>query len=73
MVDPNRHGAAKITTSAATTAELLSDRAAIEAGAHSGDTVPVDSLELVSPVGPALVMFDAHELKQFGALRLRLR
>jgi 2-keto-4-pentenoate hydratase/2-oxohepta-3-ene-1,7-dioic acid hydratase in catechol pathway len=43
-------GAAKITTSATTTAELLSDRAAIGAAAHSSDTVPVDSLKLVSPV-----------------------
>ena len=43
-------GAAKITTSANTTAELLADRAAVEAAAHSGDTVPVDSLQLKSPV-----------------------
>jgi 2-keto-4-pentenoate hydratase/2-oxohepta-3-ene-1,7-dioic acid hydratase in catechol pathway len=43
-------GAAKIVTSATTTAELLSDSAAIEAAAHSSDTVPVDSLKLVSPV-----------------------
>ena len=43
-------GAAKITTSATTTAELLADRAAIEAATHSSDTVPVDSLQLVSPV-----------------------
>jgi 2-keto-4-pentenoate hydratase/2-oxohepta-3-ene-1,7-dioic acid hydratase in catechol pathway len=43
-------GAAKIATSAATTADLLSDRAAIEAAAHGNDTVPVDGLELVSPV-----------------------
>jgi 2-keto-4-pentenoate hydratase/2-oxohepta-3-ene-1,7-dioic acid hydratase in catechol pathway len=43
-------GAAKITTTAATTGELLADRAAIDAAAHSGDTVPLDSLELVSPV-----------------------
>ena len=43
-------GAAKITTSAATTAELLSDRAAIDVAARSSDTVPVDSLKLVSPV-----------------------
>jgi 2-keto-4-pentenoate hydratase/2-oxohepta-3-ene-1,7-dioic acid hydratase in catechol pathway len=43
-------GAAKITTSATTTAELLSDRAAIEAAAHSSDAVPVDGLKLVSPV-----------------------
>src|SRR5580693_628734 len=43
-------GAAKIATSATTTAELLADRAAIEAAVHGSDTVPVDSLELVSPV-----------------------
>jgi 2-keto-4-pentenoate hydratase/2-oxohepta-3-ene-1,7-dioic acid hydratase in catechol pathway len=43
-------GAAKITTSAVTTGELLSDRPAIDAAAHSSGTVPVDSLELVSPV-----------------------
>jgi 2-keto-4-pentenoate hydratase/2-oxohepta-3-ene-1,7-dioic acid hydratase in catechol pathway len=43
-------GAAKIATPAATTRELLADRAAIEAAAHSTDTVPVDTLELLSPV-----------------------
>jgi 2-keto-4-pentenoate hydratase/2-oxohepta-3-ene-1,7-dioic acid hydratase in catechol pathway len=43
-------GAAKIATTAATTAELLANRAAIDAAEHSGDTVPVDSLELLSPV-----------------------
>ena len=43
-------GAAKIITSALTTGELLADRAAIDAAAHSADTVPVDSLELVSPL-----------------------
>jgi len=43
-------GAAKITTSATTTAELLAGRAAIDAAVHSNDTVPVDSLELVSPL-----------------------
>jgi 2-keto-4-pentenoate hydratase/2-oxohepta-3-ene-1,7-dioic acid hydratase in catechol pathway len=43
-------GAAKIVTTATTTGELLADRAAIDAAAHSGDTVPVESLELVSPV-----------------------
>jgi 2-keto-4-pentenoate hydratase/2-oxohepta-3-ene-1,7-dioic acid hydratase in catechol pathway len=43
-------GAARITTAAATTRELLADRAAIEAVAHSTDTVPVDSLRLQSPV-----------------------
>jgi 2-keto-4-pentenoate hydratase/2-oxohepta-3-ene-1,7-dioic acid hydratase in catechol pathway len=43
-------GAAKIATAAATTGELLADRTAIDAAAHSGDTVPVDGLALVSPV-----------------------
>ena len=43
-------GAAKIATTATTTGELLADRAAIDAAAHSTDTVPVDSLELLSPV-----------------------
>jgi 2-keto-4-pentenoate hydratase/2-oxohepta-3-ene-1,7-dioic acid hydratase in catechol pathway len=43
-------GAAKIATIAATTGALLADRAAIDAAAHSTDTVPVDSLDLVSPV-----------------------
>jgi 2-keto-4-pentenoate hydratase/2-oxohepta-3-ene-1,7-dioic acid hydratase in catechol pathway len=43
-------GAAKITTTATTTRELLADRAAIEAAAHSRDIVPVDGLTLVSPV-----------------------
>jgi 2-keto-4-pentenoate hydratase/2-oxohepta-3-ene-1,7-dioic acid hydratase in catechol pathway len=43
-------GAARIATAAASTRELLADRAAIEAAAHSVETVPVDSLDLVSPV-----------------------
>jgi 2-keto-4-pentenoate hydratase/2-oxohepta-3-ene-1,7-dioic acid hydratase in catechol pathway len=43
-------GAAKIATSAITTAELVADRAAIESAAQSSDTVPVESLDLVSPV-----------------------
>lgn len=43
-------GAAKIATTATTTAELLADRAAIDTAAHSAGTVPVDSLELDSPV-----------------------
>ena len=44
-------GAAKIDTNAATTRELLANRAALEAAAASSpDTVPVDSLQLVSPV-----------------------
>jgi 2-keto-4-pentenoate hydratase/2-oxohepta-3-ene-1,7-dioic acid hydratase in catechol pathway len=43
-------GAARITTTAVTTGQLLADRAAIDAAAHSPDTVPVESLELMSPV-----------------------
>ncbi|OHV04441.1 fumarylacetoacetate hydrolase family protein [Mycobacterium talmoniae] len=43
-------GAAKIATDASTTAELLADRAAIEAAAQQDGTVPTDSLDLVSPV-----------------------
>lgn len=43
-------GAVRIDTSATTTGELLADRAAIDAGARGGEAVPVDSLELVSPV-----------------------
>jgi 2-keto-4-pentenoate hydratase/2-oxohepta-3-ene-1,7-dioic acid hydratase in catechol pathway len=43
-------GAAKIITTAVTTGDLLADRAAIDAAAHSADTVPVDNLQLVSPV-----------------------
>jgi 2-keto-4-pentenoate hydratase/2-oxohepta-3-ene-1,7-dioic acid hydratase in catechol pathway len=43
-------GAAKIITGAATTGELLADRTAIEAAAHSADTVPVEGLDLLSPV-----------------------
>jgi 2-keto-4-pentenoate hydratase/2-oxohepta-3-ene-1,7-dioic acid hydratase in catechol pathway len=42
-------GAARVATTAATTRQLLADRAAIET-AHSSDTVPVDSLQLLSPV-----------------------
>jgi 2-keto-4-pentenoate hydratase/2-oxohepta-3-ene-1,7-dioic acid hydratase in catechol pathway len=44
------NGAAKIATRATTTAELLADRAAVEAAAHNSDTVPIDSLDLASPV-----------------------
>ncbi len=44
------HGAAKIETTATSTAALLSDRAAIEASTDSGTTVAIDSLKLVSPV-----------------------
>jgi 2-keto-4-pentenoate hydratase/2-oxohepta-3-ene-1,7-dioic acid hydratase in catechol pathway len=43
-------GAARVSTTAATTRELLADRSAIEAVAHSTDTVAVDSLQLLSPV-----------------------
>jgi 2-keto-4-pentenoate hydratase/2-oxohepta-3-ene-1,7-dioic acid hydratase in catechol pathway len=42
-------GAARIDTEAATTGALLADRAAIDA-ARTGQSVPLDSLELVSPV-----------------------
>ncbi|MGB3771131.1 MAG: fumarylacetoacetate hydrolase family protein [Rhodococcus sp. (in: high G+C Gram-positive bacteria)] len=43
-------GAVKVDTDAATTAELLADRTAIETAAVGSDTVPVETLELVSPV-----------------------
>ncbi|MCG7596911.1 fumarylacetoacetate hydrolase family protein [Mycobacterium sp. PSTR-4-N] len=43
-------GAARITTTATTTADLLAERSAIEAAAGSGDTVPVADLALLSPV-----------------------
>ena len=43
-------GAAKIATTARTTRELLTDRPAIDEAAHSSDTVPVETLELLSPV-----------------------
>ncbi|MUL85591.1 MULTISPECIES: fumarylacetoacetate hydrolase family protein [unclassified Mycolicibacterium] len=43
-------GAARVDTRAATTGELLTDRAAIEAAAQSTDFVPVQSLELLSPI-----------------------
>jgi 2-keto-4-pentenoate hydratase/2-oxohepta-3-ene-1,7-dioic acid hydratase in catechol pathway len=43
-------GAARVATTVATTRQLLADRGAIEAVAHSTDTVPVDSLQLLSPV-----------------------
>lgn len=43
-------GAAKIDTTATTTGELLTDRAAIAAAVTNPDTVPVDSLALLSPV-----------------------
>jgi 2-keto-4-pentenoate hydratase/2-oxohepta-3-ene-1,7-dioic acid hydratase in catechol pathway len=43
-------GAARIATTAVNTGDLLADRTAIDAAAHSTDTVPVDTLELLSPV-----------------------
>jgi 2-keto-4-pentenoate hydratase/2-oxohepta-3-ene-1,7-dioic acid hydratase in catechol pathway len=43
-------GAAKIDTTATTTAQLLADRAAIDAAPGSPDTVPIDTLDLISPV-----------------------
>jgi 2-keto-4-pentenoate hydratase/2-oxohepta-3-ene-1,7-dioic acid hydratase in catechol pathway len=43
-------GAARIRTDAASTAEVLADRAAIDAAANSTDTEPVDSLKLLSPI-----------------------
>ena len=46
--DPNR--GRSVTTAATTTRQLLADRAAIETAAHSSDTVPVDDLQLLSPI-----------------------
>lgn len=43
-------GASRIATDAVTTAELLAQRPAIEAAADSTDTVPADSLTLLSPI-----------------------
>lgn len=43
-------GANRIHTEAGTTRELLADRAAIDAATGSGDSVPVDGLDLISPV-----------------------
>lgn len=43
-------GAARLNSDAATTRELLADRPAIEAALKSTDTVPVQSLELLSPI-----------------------
>jgi len=45
-----RAGAAKVNTAATTTAELLADRPSVVAATTSADTVPVDSLALVSPI-----------------------
>ncbi|MBV9031529.1 MAG: fumarylacetoacetate hydrolase family protein, partial [Pseudonocardiales bacterium] len=47
---PTPAGATRIATEAQTTAELLADRAAIAAAGASGETVPLESLALVSPV-----------------------
>lgn len=44
------NGAAKVATEAATTGELLADRAAIDAAVSGTDRVPLDSLDLLSPV-----------------------
>ncbi|WP_183097359.1 fumarylacetoacetate hydrolase family protein [Nocardioides pelophilus] len=43
-------GAVRVNTTAATTAELLADRAAVETARTGGEAVSVESLELVSPV-----------------------
>src|ERR1700730_14224350 len=43
-------GAARVDTDATITAELLADRSAIDAAAKSTDTVPVESLALLSPI-----------------------
>jgi 2-keto-4-pentenoate hydratase/2-oxohepta-3-ene-1,7-dioic acid hydratase in catechol pathway len=43
-------GAARIDTSATKTAQLLADRAAIDAAAGGTDTVAIDSLQVISPV-----------------------
>ena len=53
-------GAARIDTDATTTRELLADRSAIDAAANSTDTVPVESLALLSPITtPARVVAQA--------------
>jgi 2-keto-4-pentenoate hydratase/2-oxohepta-3-ene-1,7-dioic acid hydratase in catechol pathway len=43
-------GAARVATTAATTGELLADRAAIDAAVASGGTIAVDELHVLSPV-----------------------
>ena len=43
-------GAAKVTTTVTTTAELLADQPALDAAGTATQTVPLDSLDLVSPV-----------------------
>ena len=53
-------GAARVDTDATTTRELLADRSAINAAAKSADTVPVESLALLSPITtPARVVAQA--------------
>lgn len=44
------HGAAEIDTTATTTAQLLADRAAVESAAAATHTIPVETLDLISPV-----------------------
>ena len=44
------NGAVRINTDAVTTAELLAERAAIDATARDSDVVPLDSLALISPL-----------------------
>lgn len=48
VATPN--GASKIKTDATTTGELLVERAAIHAASSGSDAVPIDSLELLTPV-----------------------
>ena len=43
-------GATRIATAASTTHDLLADRPAIDAARSGGDVVPVDGLELISPI-----------------------
>ena len=43
-------GAVKVDTDAVTTAELLADRSSVEAARKGTDTVPVETLQLISPV-----------------------
>lgn len=43
-------GAARIATPATTTGELLADRAAIQAAIGGSETVPVENLDLISPI-----------------------
>src|SRR5258708_27901551 len=60
----NPTGPAQVTSTATTTRELLADRGAIEAAAHSSDTVPVDSLQLLSPITtPCRVVAQTDQLR----------